>query len=112
MKRTILGSALLLLCSTPFVLGQDQATTPDTNSGQSQNPPAATTSTPSKPDGTKVVGHDRDTIVTPKRNPVKVDANVVRAAQKELQDRNYNPGPIDGVVGPQTRAAVTKFQSE
>ena len=30
----------------------------------------------------------------------------VKLAQEALQKRGYNPGPIDGLFGPQTRNAV------
>lgn len=34
----------------------------------------------------------------------------VREAQCALRDLGYNPGPIDGTFGPQTRAALAKYQ--
>lgn len=34
------------------------------------------------------------------------------ALQKDLQAAGYNPGPIDGVYGPQTTAAVQKLQTD
>lgn len=34
------------------------------------------------------------------------------AVQRELARRGYNPGVIDGVIGPQTRNAIAQFQSE
>lgn len=33
-----------------------------------------------------------------------------RDAQQALKDKGYDPGPIDGIVGPQTRAATKKYQ--
>jgi len=36
----------------------------------------------------------------------------VRSAQQALQGRGFNPGPIDGVMGPRTTAAVRDFQSK
>ncbi|MEQ9607470.1 MAG: peptidoglycan-binding domain-containing protein [Kiloniellaceae bacterium] len=35
----------------------------------------------------------------------------VRGVQKELAAHGYKPGPIDGVAGPQTRAAVRAYQA-
>ncbi len=90
MNRAILAAALLFCFGTAYA--QD-------NSAQ-------------KPSGTKIVGHDRDTIVQPKKNTVKVNSDTIRAAQKELANRGYNAGPADGVDGPQTKAAVTKFQAD
>ena len=34
----------------------------------------------------------------------------VRQVQQALQKRGYDPGPIDGILGPQTKEAVRKFQ--
>ena len=34
----------------------------------------------------------------------------VREAQRVLRDLGYHPGPIDGTFGPQTRAALQKYQ--
>ncbi|MGZ4786924.1 MAG: peptidoglycan-binding domain-containing protein [Terriglobales bacterium] len=104
MFRWLLSAALFLSVAS-FVVAQD-------TSSSSTNNPGTTTTNTQKPAGTKVVGHDRDTIVTPKTKPVKIDASVVKSAQTELQSRGYNPGPVDGVAGPKTRAAVAKFQAD
>jgi murein L,D-transpeptidase YcbB/YkuD len=37
-------------------------------------------------------------------------AGTVRKVQQALQDQGYNPGPIDGVFGPKTRAALVQYQ--
>lgn len=34
----------------------------------------------------------------------------VREAQRALRDLGYEPGPVDGVVGPRTREALRKYQ--
>jgi peptidoglycan hydrolase-like protein with peptidoglycan-binding domain len=34
----------------------------------------------------------------------------IRKVQESLRDKGYSPGPIDGVAGPQTRAAIRKYQ--
>jgi peptidoglycan hydrolase-like protein with peptidoglycan-binding domain len=97
MKRWYL-SATLLFCVAPFVAAQS----PQSGGGIMSDKPA----------GTKIVDHDRDTIVKPTRKPVNIDASVVKAAQTALTDRGYDPGASDGVMGPQTRAAVEKFQAD
>jgi len=35
---------------------------------------------------------------------------VIRRVQQALKDKGYQPGPIDGVMGAQTRSALTKYQ--
>ena len=36
----------------------------------------------------------------------------VRAAQQALEDKGFHPGPIDGIQGPRTTAAVRDFQQK
>ncbi|KJS03284.1 MAG: hypothetical protein VR65_02665 [Desulfobulbaceae bacterium BRH_c16a] len=36
----------------------------------------------------------------------------VKELQKALADAGYNPGPIDGLMGKKTRAALTRFQKD
>jgi peptidoglycan hydrolase-like protein with peptidoglycan-binding domain len=38
--------------------------------------------------------------------------DTVRAAQQALKDKGFDPGPVDGINGPLTRAAVKKYQSQ
>jgi len=49
-----------------------------------------------------------------KKNKVaaKSEGTNVRAAQQALRDQGYNPGPIDGVMGPRTSAAVRDYQAK
>jgi peptidoglycan hydrolase-like protein with peptidoglycan-binding domain len=36
----------------------------------------------------------------------------IRDAQQALKDKGFDPGPVDGVDGPATRAAVKKYQAQ
>ena len=36
----------------------------------------------------------------------------VKAVQKALQDKGMDPGPIDGIMGPKTMAALKTFQKD
>ncbi len=42
--------------------------------------------------------------------PVRLDRDDIRRGQQLLAERGFDPGPIDGIVGPRTRAAVAAFQ--
>jgi tetratricopeptide (TPR) repeat protein len=42
--------------------------------------------------------------------PVPRDRELVRAIQKRLFDRGYYEGPLDGSLGPKTRAAIQTYQ--
>jgi peptidoglycan hydrolase-like protein with peptidoglycan-binding domain len=37
-------------------------------------------------------------------------AEGIRTVQQALQKKGFDPGPIDGIMGPQTEQAVRKFQ--
>lgn len=39
-------------------------------------------------------------------------SRTVREAQQALKDKGYDPGPIDGLNGPQTKAAVRQYQEK
>jgi len=43
---------------------------------------------------------------------IHVTRSVVRAAQQKLDDAGYKSGTPDGVMGPQTRAAIRKYQQD
>jgi peptidoglycan hydrolase-like protein with peptidoglycan-binding domain len=60
---------------------------------------------------TKELGHQAKDAVTPDKT--KGEAAVdVRGAQQALRDKGFDPGPIDGVMGPRTTAALRDFQSK
>ena len=40
----------------------------------------------------------------------RMSAAQIEQAQQKLRDDGYDPGPIDGKMGPQTRQAVKKYQ--
>ncbi len=42
--------------------------------------------------------------------PSAAPTSIVRAAQVALKQKGHDPGPIDGVLGPSTSAAVKAFQ--
>jgi hypothetical protein len=42
----------------------------------------------------------------------KVTGSTVRKIQRALKERGYEPGPEDDIMGPLTKAALTKFQQD
>jgi peptidoglycan hydrolase-like protein with peptidoglycan-binding domain len=75
-----------------------------------QQSPSASSAPP--PSGTRTTETHTEAIVKPKPKPVKITPSVVRQAQTELNKRGYDAGPVDGIYGPRTRAAVAKFQAD
>jgi peptidoglycan hydrolase-like protein with peptidoglycan-binding domain len=105
--------ALMLLTAA---LALAQSTTPPTKAPNEAAPqaPATTKTEPARPapSGTEVTKTHQDTEVQPAKKAVDVTPDVVRAAQKELNDRGYDVGTSDGRMGPRTRAAISKFQAD
>ncbi len=42
----------------------------------------------------------------------KIPSKEVVEVQKDLKRLGYDPGPIDGVLGPKTKAAIARFERE
>lgn len=70
-------------------------------------PPAATSPTaPASPPATDVNISDVDTSAAP-----SLSSEDTRRVQIALKGRGFDPGPIDGVLSPQTQQALQKFQT-
>ncbi len=39
-----------------------------------------------------------------------LNENNIRQVQQELLKKGFDPGPIDGILGPRTKEAVSNFQ--
>jgi len=57
-----------------------------------------------------VVRHETGVVRASERGAKTAKPEFVRQAQRALRDLGYSPGPIDGIVGPQTHAALAKYQ--
>ena len=47
---------------------------------------------------------------TTSRPPTRLDAPAIQEVQTRLQSLGLNPGPVDGVAGPRTRAAIKRYE--
>lgn len=56
-----------------------------------------------------VLGHGRDGDRTAAQR-TSLDDKTIRAVQQQLNARGFNAGPLDGVVGAQTKSAIRSFQ--
>ncbi len=96
-KRALITTGLLFAFAA-FGFSQDQNTPQGSASGQ--------------PSGTAVTRHETNSVVRPKNAPVKVTPSVVKDAQQKLNQAGYDAGSVDGVMGPKTKAALQKYQSD
>jgi len=123
----VLTSVVAALIGTVWILGPAAAqTTTDKMENKTERAKDKTESkTESAMDKVKEKAHDakekivetKDKVVDKvkgKKNKVaaKSEGTNVRAAQQALRDQGYNPGPIDGVMGPRTSAAVRDYQTK
>ena len=61
-------------------------------------------------DKTKAMTRDMKDRITGKAATNGPAGTDVRSAQQALKEKGFNPGPIDGVMGSRTTAAVREFQ--
>jgi hypothetical protein len=60
---------------------------------------------------TKDAAHKVKDAVTPDKEKAEMAVDV-RGAQQALRSKGFDPGPVDGRMGPRTTAAVREFQSK
>ncbi|HET7344039.1 MAG TPA: peptidoglycan-binding domain-containing protein [Methylomirabilota bacterium] len=63
-------------------------------------------------DKTKEKASEAKDKVKEKVSGKKAGGGDVRTAQQGLKDKGFDPGPIDGRMGPRTKAAITDFQKK
>jgi peptidoglycan hydrolase-like protein with peptidoglycan-binding domain len=63
-------------------------------------------------DKTKAKTHEMTDKVKDKMSRDDSSGGDVRAAQQALRDKGFDPGPIDGMKGPRTTAAIKEFQQK
>lgn len=61
--------------------------------------------------GTPDASYETDTTVETQASAPAPDASIIRQAQKNLNKEGYSLS-VDGVLGPQTEAAIRSFQSD
>ena len=100
MKSTRIKLAAALCCMA-FASGSALAAgdnNPSTNPGAGN--PSSSTMDRSSTSGMGASGH----------HGANLDQRTVRQVQQALSDKGHSPGPIDGVMGPRTRAALQDYQ--
>jgi peptidoglycan hydrolase-like protein with peptidoglycan-binding domain len=80
--------------------------TKDTSIGGSQSKRSGESQTP-LPEGSKAGRSSRDM----SQSSGTSGQQEIRQVQEALKNQGHDPGPVDGVMGPQTRQALRAFQS-
>src|SRR5262249_54072882 len=113
--------AAAMVATTAFA--QSAADKPSTSkdsptSGMPSATPGGSPSDATKSDTTKSDTMKSDTMKSDTMKSSKAMASGgagrdrVKAAQQALKDKGHDPGPIDGVMGPKTHAALKDFQKK
>ena len=102
MRRTLVIFMIIALASLPLVAGA-QSTSDISEGRSSEGYLIPEGSEPSRPSLEAVPGRPS--------YEAAPDQKRVREAQIALRDAGFDPGRIDGVMGPKTRSAVREFQA-
>ena len=81
----------------------DQTSTTTTTTTSTTNP---STTNPATTDATTATAENTQA------GKIHLTPSVIRAAQQKLNDAGYQSGTPDGKLGPQTRAAIRKYQQD
>jgi len=108
--RSVLALSVAWLLLTSSALAQSAAPSPAesparTDGSTSVAPASSTTGADSsKPESSSAPARRKGSART------AASREQVRAVQQALKDKGYDPGDIDGAMGPKTRAAIRDFQ--
>jgi peptidoglycan hydrolase-like protein with peptidoglycan-binding domain len=98
---TVIGGALL--SAGAYAAGDPPAQQRKSQAGQDRSMSQPQGMQRSQPDGMSQ---------SEQRQAGGMSSDTVRKAQQALKDKGFDPGPVDGIMGPQTREAVKKFQDK
>jgi hypothetical protein len=85
---------------------QQNTSGPSQSSAQSQTGPAVGQPQPNQ------LGQNQQATATSAAGPVKLTREQLQQAQTLLNEKGFNVGDVDGVLGPRTRRAVMAFQRQ
>jgi peptidoglycan hydrolase-like protein with peptidoglycan-binding domain len=101
MRRTLMICMITALAAFPLMAGAQQSGTTPPSYEEEQT----------KRRLMPKDAHPREPSSEVMPSEARTQENVVRDAQIALRDAGYEPGRIDGVMGPKTQAAVREFQA-
>lgn len=110
MRRTLMICMIMALAALPLMAAAQQSGTMTPTHEQDEQSTGRLIpkdAHPRGPEGVRPSGSD--TLEAPHSGAMPRE-NMVRDAQVALRDAGYEPGRIDGVMGPKTQAAIREFQ--
>jgi peptidoglycan hydrolase-like protein with peptidoglycan-binding domain len=87
MKRTVFALGVSAMLAMPSLVSAQMAPSPPGAGGS----------------GTRIEQEER-------RGQMDVEPQEVREAQERLKEAGFNPGPVDGQLGAQTKSAIKQYQ--
>jgi peptidoglycan hydrolase-like protein with peptidoglycan-binding domain len=97
MRKTLMACMIVALAAMPLMAGAQSSTDmPEGRSSEGYLFPK------------DAHPHESSSAVTP--SEAVRDEDLIRQAQIALRDAGFEPGRIDGVIGPKTEAALRQFQ--
>jgi hypothetical protein len=104
---TVIAAALIVLAA----VGLTHTTSTSTPAPAASNSaPAANPAQPTSP--AQTVNPAQPTTPASPASPTVTPSASVKKLQQELGQLNYYEGPVDGIMGPQTAAAITDLQRQ
>jgi peptidoglycan hydrolase-like protein with peptidoglycan-binding domain len=100
MRRTLMICMIAALAAYPLMAGAQQAGTMTYEEEQTKRHLMPKDAHPRGPNTSEAMPSE-----------VRPQEDVVRDAQIALRNAGYEPGRIDGVMGPKTQAAIREFQT-
>jgi Putative peptidoglycan binding domain len=110
MRRTLMICMIMALAALPLMAGAQQSGTMTPTHEQDEKSTGRLIpkdAHPRGPEGARPSGSGTFEATPSHAMPRE---NMVRDAQVALRDAGYEPGRIDGVMGPRTQAAIREFQ--
>ncbi|MGE5793962.1 MAG: peptidoglycan-binding domain-containing protein [Bacteroidota bacterium] len=123
-RSLTIASAVAAAFAVPAALAQQTGTTPDSSNRVQQrdatgHPSASPTQPPRSMSGDRATNDPNMRSGTVSRTDRmgssphgQYDARTVRDVQQALQDKGYDVGSVDGVMGPRTQSALREFQQQ
>jgi peptidoglycan hydrolase-like protein with peptidoglycan-binding domain len=113
LKLLTIAAAVTAAFAAPAALAQATTTTPDSPRIQQRDAAGHPSGSPTQPPRSMSGdGSMNDPTLRSGRMGAQYDSGTVRNVQQALQDKGFDVGAVDGVMGPRTESALRQFQQQ